>query len=77
MNSVLRSISWSLIVTVIFIGITLSSCKEEGDDTVLTNAASDTTSPMIVSSSPADSSTDIPINTNITITFNEVIDESV
>ncbi len=36
----------------------------------------DTTAPYIIATSPADNSTDIPINTKITITFSESIDST-
>jgi formylglycine-generating enzyme len=60
-------------ISIICLGIVVSSCKEEEDSAIVTNPA-DTTPPTVVSSFPADSSTDIPLDTSIFVTYSEVMD---
>jgi len=62
------------ILTVI-ISFSIFGCKEDDEKSVLTSAA-DTTAPTVISISPADSSTDIAIDTSISVTFSEAMDES-
>ena len=72
MGSVLKNILGILLVLVLSIGII--GCKEEDDTTVNTNPpVSDTIPPTILSVSPGDSSTDIQVDSSISITFSESV----
>lgn len=65
------------IVLVLFLLISLLGCKEEDDTTVNSNpAATDTTPPTVLSTSPEDASTDILIGSDISVIFSEPMDIS-
>jgi hypothetical protein len=65
----------TLIISFNFVG-----CKEDDDSSILTNlpadATTDVTAPTVSSVSPGDSSSDIQLDTSISITFSEVMDTS-
>jgi len=60
-------------ISILIISFAINGCKEDDDKSVL-SAATDTTAPTVISTSPADSSIDIAINTSILITFSEAMD---
>jgi hypothetical protein len=62
------------LVAITCLGIAVISCKEDDDSSVFTNDTSDTTAPTVMSCSPADSSTDVSINTRISVEFSEEMD---
>ncbi|NQY21595.1 MAG: Ig-like domain-containing protein [Campylobacteraceae bacterium] len=60
-------------ILIVFVAIFFISCGSSDEDFDSSNRADDKTKPVIISSNPIQDGREIPVNTNITVTFSEEV----